>query len=299
MSISSRIPVAPGDIAAVRQFNLFHARILASLAADRPRHDRPPGGKQQDAAAPGLADLARTLQVAPGELGRILAGLQREGLLDSAFAAGLAAMQGDGWDRPGPSSADSVEALLAPLSSADRRQLVQAMARVQRLLDNGVPASRAVLRAPSPGDLSWIIHRDASLHAAEHGWDWTYEALVADTVAGFVSDFDPSRDRAWVAELDGSVTGSVMIVHDDDRTARLRLLWIDPETPEQDLGRRLLDEAVQCARAGRNRAVTLSTNEMLTAAGDLYRAIGFVRDGPAEGQMRETDLIGQTWTLTL
>jgi len=47
------------------------------------------------------------------------------------------------------------------------------------------PGAAFVLRDPAPGDIGWIIHRQARLYALEYGWDWTDEALVAEIAARF------------------------------------------------------------------------------------------------------------------
>jgi len=41
------------------------------------------------------------------------------------------------------------------------------------------------------------------LYAREFGWNVEYEALVAEIVAKFVRDFDPKRERCWIAEKNG------------------------------------------------------------------------------------------------
>ncbi|HEY7473314.1 MAG TPA: GNAT family N-acetyltransferase, partial [Gemmatimonadota bacterium] len=68
------------------------------------------------------------------------------------------------------------------------------------------------LRSPRSEDLAWIIERHGELYRRERGWDERFESLVADVVSDFVRDFDPARERAWIAELDGRPVGSVLLV---------------------------------------------------------------------------------------
>jgi len=86
-----------------------------------------------------------------------------------------------------------------------------------------------VLRqADSPGDLGWVVMAHGEQYAAEFGWNTEFEALVARIVADFAADHDPSRERAWLAEMDGHRVGCVFCVREDDQTARLRILLVDP-----------------------------------------------------------------------
>ena len=191
-------------------------------------------------------------------------------------------------------SAD-VAGLLGPLAAADRRAVVGAMARIERLL--GAPAAPplVVLRAPEPGDLGWIVERHAALYAREYGFDASFEALVARIVAGFAESHDPLAERAWIAELDGESVGSVMVVRAEAETAKLRLLLVEPGARGLGLGRRLVEEAVHFARAVGYRRMTLWTQADLLAARGIYAATGFRLTAAEAGHSFGRDLVSETW----
>ena len=150
-----------------------------------------------------------------------------------------------------------------------------------------------------PGDLGMVIHLHGVLYAREYGFDVTYEALVAEIAARFLRDFDPAREAAWIADREGAILGSVFCVRQSDETAKLRLLYVEPEARGLGLGRRLVDEAVGFARAKGYRTMTLWTNDVLVAARRIYQANGFrlVKEEPHHSFGK--DLVGQTWDLDL
>src|SRR5262249_61703683 len=74
--------------------------------------------------------------------------------------------------------------------------------------------ARHILREPKIGDFGWIVPRHAELYAKEYGWTEPFEGLCAQIVADFVNNFDPKLERCWIAEIDGTNVGCVMLVKD-------------------------------------------------------------------------------------
>src|SRR5581483_6723944 len=145
-------------------FSLTEARVLYELA-------------QRDPAAPGLsaAALARALALDPGYLSRILAAFAARGLIAKRPSAqdgrqSLLSLTEAGRAAFAPLDArsrDETGAMLRALSESQRRQLLAALAAVERLLD--APAAREpyLLRPHQPGDIGWVISRHGALYAEE------------------------------------------------------------------------------------------------------------------------------------
>jgi len=189
--------------------------------------------------------------------------------------------------------------LLAPLAPNERGQLRQALQTVRTLLDRDRPTGEVTLRLPAPGDLGWIVARNAELYTAEYGWDAGYETLVAGIVADFAATHDPDRERAWIAEVDGRRVGSIMCVRADDVTAKLRLLLVEPSARGLGVGTRLVDACVEFARDAGYARMTLWTQSTLVAARRIYAAVGFELAHSAPHHSFGADLVGETWTMEL
>lgn len=245
------------------------------------------------------ADLCRELGLNAGYLSRVIAGFEKQGLIaktrspTDARAAQLQ-LTDQGQRTLAPlveASRHEVAAMLERLPPTAQQELVAAMEQIQGLL--GEPSPSYLLRNPQPGDMGWIIHRQAVLYAQEYGWNNEYEALVAEILAKFVREFDPARERCWIAEKDGKVIGSVFIVRQDDTTAKLRLLYVDPCARGLGIGSRLVDECLRFSRQVGYTKMVLWTNSILTDARRIYDKAGFQLVEEEAHRSFGKDLVGQ------
>jgi GNAT superfamily N-acetyltransferase len=136
-------------------------------------------------------------------------------------------------------------------------------------------------------------------YAAEFGWNTEFEALVARIVADFATDHDPNCERAWLAEIDGHRVGCVFCVRKDNETAQLRILLVTSDGRGHGLGRRLIAECIDFARAAGYGRLVLWTNSPLVAARYLYLGAGFTLVDEAPHHSFGVDLIGQNYQLDL
>ena len=327
---------APADPAVqeLRRFNRFYTNLIGAL--DYGRHLYTPftltearvlyevaNHQRVDAA-----DLRASLSLDAGYLSRLLGKFEDRELISRARsdqdprrqritltdggrqAAGLLEER----------SQDAVGSLLERLSAADRSRLMASLRTVRTLLDDDAPdaltpppgpqaassapatpaAPEVTLRTSGPGDLGWMVERNAVLYAAEYGFDLSYEALVARIVAEYAESFDPALDRTWIAELGGERVGAVMCVRDSrPRAARLRLLLVEPAARGHGVGRRLVGACVEFARAAGYEELVLWTNSVLGAARSVYQRAGFELVAESGHHSFGQDLVGQDWRLPL
>jgi DNA-binding MarR family transcriptional regulator/N-acetylglutamate synthase-like GNAT family acetyltransferase len=306
-------PDYDGQIAAVRAFTRFYTRKLGvlgqqllkspfSLSEARVLYEI------ANRNNPSAKEIGIELGLDTGYLSRIVQKFDENGLITRKalpadrrqYQLGLTARGRQAFAKLDRSSHDDVAAMLTPLSNSDRQHLTAAMAAIERLLRSpGVLSATATLRDPRPGDMGWVVQSHGALYASEYGFDSSFEALVAEIAAKFLSSFDASRERCWIADIDGAPVGSVFLVKHSDDVAKLRLLLVEPAGRGQGLGRRLVEECVAFARACGYRKITLWTQSVLLAARQIYQDAGFVLVESKPHRSFGQSLIGETWELKL
>ena len=274
-------------------FSLAEARVLYELAHRR---------------QPTATDIRKELGLDAGYMSRILRDFERRKLVrreqsktDERQRFLSLTPQGQKAFAPlDERSNRDIAAMLDKLSPRERRQLVEGVEIVRRLLgDRPEPKTPYLLRQHQPGDMGWIVYRQAVLYADEYGWDGTYEALAAEIVAQFIKNNDPQRERAWVAEKDGKRVGAVLVAKASDETAKLRLLHVEAEARGLGIGKRLVEECVRFARQAGYQKMTLWTQSVLHAARGIYKNAGFQIVEEKKHHSFGKDLTAETWELNL
>jgi DNA-binding MarR family transcriptional regulator/GNAT superfamily N-acetyltransferase len=300
-------------IAAVRRFNRFYTQRIGllqdglgksafSLTEARVLYELIRRDKLT------ASDIASELTLDAGYLSRILRGFRARGLVATEKSKldgrqSLLTLTPRGRKAFAPLEAYSqteVARLLEALAPPQQARLVASMQTIHELLAGDGEAARTyVLRQHRPGDMGWIVGRHGVLYAQDYGWDERLEALCAEIVAAFVRNFDPARERCWIAERDGENVGCVLLVKDSAEVARLRLLLVEPKARGLGLGARLVDECVRFARQAGYRRITLWTHSVLTAARHIYEGAGFKLVHTEAHDSFGKTVTGETWDLAL
>jgi len=274
-------------------FSLAEARVIYELA----HHEKTTA-----------TELSNELGLDRGYLSRILRGFKKQGLIDRGRSEAdgrqkFLCLSEDGqaaFARINARSRTEIEAALNNLPPVDQVRLVQAMQTIEGLLgakpEHKVPY---ILRNHQPGDMGWVVQRHGILYAEEYAWDEQFEALIAEIVTNFIRNYDPKKERCWIAEMNGDNVGSVFVVKQSDATAKLRLLLVEPKARGLGIGTRLVNECIKFAQQVGYSEITLWTNSILTAARHIYQKAGFRRVNEQPHRSFGHDLIAETWELKL
>lgn len=279
--------VSTETIQAVRSFNRFYTSAIGalddahlgselSLAEGRTLFEI--GGGHAETAS----DIVAATRLDAGYLSRILRRFERAGLVsrvadpaDRRRRALQLTPHGDAlYAQMQTMADDQVAGLIHDLSEADRRRLVEALAEVRSLI-GGTQAGAVMLRPLEIGDVGWIVERHGVLYAREYGWDERFEAMCARIAGDFVANFDPERERGWIAVRGSERLGSILLQKADDNVAKLRLLLVEPRARGLGVGRLLVETCVEAGRTLGYDSMELWTQSVLVAARGLYASAGF------------------------
>ena len=299
----------PSRIAAARAFNRFYTRRLGMLGNGLlgTAHPLPQArvlyelGQRPVTA---VADLRSALDLDAGYLSRLLTSLETSGLIARERSESDARRQDVRLTDEGVTAFEDLDArsraeigeLLERLSDHDQRRVLAAMHALEDAWDQTPRPRTFTLRAPRAGELGWVIQRHGALYEREYGFDHTFEALVAQIVAGYAERADTTRERVWIADVAGEPAGCVFCMRRDDATAQLRLLLVEPDARGMGIGARLVEQCVQFAEQAGYTSMTLWTQSILEEAHRLYERAGFQLSEQEPHRSFGRDLVGQTWT---
>jgi DNA-binding MarR family transcriptional regulator/N-acetylglutamate synthase-like GNAT family acetyltransferase len=270
------------------EFSLTEVRVLHELAR----------GRADTASA-----LARNLGLDSGYLSRLLSSFERRDLITRRPAEhdarqSMLALTEAGRAAYAPldeAAVAEVAAVLEQLAQGAEEQLIGAMKLIERLLDDRPRHRIVTLRAPRPGELGWLVGRQAQLFSGAYGWNQTFEGMLAKLVAAFAATHDPQRETCWIAEQNGTVVGSALVAMRSDQVATVRLLYVEPDVQRLGIGSQLLSECVRFAIGAGYRKLAITTAGAQREARRLFVQTGFIRAATATEQRFGCELVVENW----
>ena len=268
-------------VAQVRAFNRLVTRRIGALEDTYLATGRPLGANRTlweiGAADTDLRALRERLDLDSGYLSRLVAGLEREGLVERAPDAADRRVRAVRLTEAGrrerarlDAASDALaESLLAPLGEGQRGRLIEAMATVERLLTAGLVEVAPEDPAGAAAQACLAAYFAEIDERFETGWD------PAVGIRLEAADMAPPRGLILIARLDGEPVGCGVLWHHGEGVADAKRMWVAPRARGLGLGRRLLSELERHAREAGVHTLRLDTNRALTEAIGLYRAAGY------------------------
>ena len=299
------------QIDTIRAFNRYYTQTIGvledrhldspySLTELRILHEL---GKQEGITATGLAEL---LSMDHGFLSRKLSGLEKRRLIKRTrstidkrqYSLALSALGRKQQPKLEAQANAHIAGMLAPVAPEKRVQLVTAMETIRTILKNGAVAP-VIYRQLGHGDAGWITHRHGAAIAKEFGWNHEFEALCAQIMADFIRNYQPAWERSWIVERGGEILGSLFLIRENETTARLRLLYIEPAARGMGLATKLLEKSIQFARQKGYKKLTLFTTSSNLAARRIYEKLGMELAREEPHAFAGQTLTGEHWELSL
>lgn len=269
------------DVAAVRRFNRVVTQRVGVLNEDYLARGRPLGASRVlwEIGPDGsdVRTIRARLGLDAGYVSRLLRRLEDEGLIEARPDPGDKRVRVVRLTRAGSieraeldrRSDDLARSLIEPLSESQRREVLTAMTRVERLLTAGLVEIR--IEDPTTADaqaclLAYFTELDERFGAGFN---------PALSIPAAADELTPPAGLMLVARLaDSAVACGALKLH-GARPAEIKRMWVDPTARGLGLGRRMLDELERHARESGASVVRLETNRALTEAISLYRSCGY------------------------
>jgi DNA-binding MarR family transcriptional regulator/GNAT superfamily N-acetyltransferase len=229
-----------------------------------------------------VRDLRARLELDSGYVSRLLRSLERQGLARAQAAANDGRVRRATLTRKGlhevaelDRRADAfAQAVLAPLSAAQRDRLVAAMAEVERLMR--ASAVQMQVEAPDSADARWCLGQYFRELADrfETGFD------QANSISANPDELTPPAGVFVIARLYGQPIGCGALKVKDRRIGEIKRMWVCRDARGLGVGRRILGKLEALAQELGVSTLRLETNRALEEAQALYRKCGYAEVAP-------------------
>jgi ribosomal protein S18 acetylase RimI-like enzyme len=126
------------------------------------------------------------------------------------------------------------------------------------------------------GDADAIAELHRRVYASEYGLNERFVESVRRGVEAAARSGWPQRSGAvWLVDGDAALLGALGLTVEGGGLGKVRWFVLDPTLRGRGLGRKLIAELLDTARAAGLQTLVLETFSDLTAAAHIYRAAGF------------------------
>jgi GNAT superfamily N-acetyltransferase len=143
-----------------------------------------------------------------------------------------------------------------------------------------------VRRRLDDGDPEAIVELHARLYGSDFGMDARFaEGVRTGLAAALATGWMRDSGRVWLVDGDDGLAGTLALTEEGGGLGRVRWFLLAHELRGRGLGRRLIAELLDEARAVGLERLELVTFSALTVAARIYRAAGFELVGAETTEM--------------
>lgn len=293
------------EVGTIRSFNRFYTNVLGlldqhilessfSLSEVRVLHEIE---KTEECTSKKLSEI---LCMDAGYLSRILKQFEKYGMIEKrrtpedarAYFLYVTHIGKEKMNELNARSDEQIYRLIHPLTEAEQSRLVRNMTSIENILTEGKQIKfeditiRHDIRA---GDAGYITYMHGLIYKQEYNYSIAFEGYVAQSFCEFLLNYNPNRDRVWMAEYYGEIIGCIGIVGRGDR-AQIRWFLLHPNYRGIGLGKRLLNGALSYCHEKGFKSVYLDTTNDLDTAIAMYTKAGFIKVAEKKNNSWREDL---------
>lgn len=147
-----------------------------------------------------------------------------------------------------------------------------------------------VIRPYRPGEERYVAELHKRLYSEEYAWGPSFTDYAAKIALDFAKKEKSDKEELFVAELNGSLAGCIMLCQTDDPSVgQLRLFAVEKAYRRYGIGSALIQAVMDKVKAAGYQKVILWTASPLAAAIRHYEKLGFKAVESVENATWATD----------
>lgn len=148
----------------------------------------------------------------------------------------------------------------------------------------------AIVRPYRQGEEQYVAELHKRLYLEEYSWGPSFTDYAAKIALDFAKKEKSDKEELFVAELNGSLAGCIMLCQTDDLAiGQLRLFAVEKTCRRYGIGAALIRAVMDKAKAAGYQKVILWTASPLAAAIRHYEKLGFKAVESVENTTWATD----------
>ncbi|MCI1822640.1 MAG: GNAT family N-acetyltransferase [Megasphaera sp.] len=132
------------------------------------------------------------------------------------------------------------------------------------------------IRPYKKGEEKYVADKHRNVYLEEYNWGPVFGNYAASVACNFALTQRKSREELWVAEIQGTLAGCIMLSEaENPEIGQLRLFLVDKKYRKNGVGTALTSALMNKARVCNYKKLVLWTADVLIEARQHYSTMGF------------------------